>query len=420
MKAAILAAILRHRLAPEFEFAPAIDQPVIASGSGNGLSSFATATAYPFKRMTSGDNSTNVDTANDPRYRYPGIPAGYLIPSSANNVRVLPGGYLDWQFEFVTSSKCVGIVRLSSTANAVMQIIVNGKPLAAENITWGGTANVPVWLTMDFPDRRPRKIKIIMGATHQLYAPLFEADYPPVKAASAGRVLAVISDSFAGGSGVPPTGATKLDTWPQWTARALGFEHCCNMGIGGTGWVNAGPSTVYGGPRLTALLDLAPDAVIFAGSRNDPAASSVTTAIQTALDTVLAAIPANRVFVTGTFTALSQNPFIRDGAVSRGVSFIDMTDGFQAGDIGGDGVHPTYAGAVALRNRFIPRLLAAGCVPQEAAPDPTLAGLVGSGDALTWEQPGLYGLSDGVTYPLEWSDTPAYKVRVSDMTWQNT
>lgn len=55
-----------------------------------------------------------------------------------------------------------------------------------------------------------------------------------------------------------------------------------------------------------------------------------------------------------------------------------------------------------------------------APPEPPLAGLVGSGDALTWEQPGLYGLSDGVTYPLEWSDTPAYKVRVSDMTWQNT
>ena len=51
---------------------------------------------------------------------------------------------------------------------------------------------------------------------------------------------------------------------------------------------------------------------------------------------------------------------------------------------------------------------------------PPLAGLVGSGDALTWEQPGLYGLSDGVTYPLEWMETPAYKVRVSDMTWQNT
>lgn len=55
-----------------------------------------------------------------------------------------------------------------------------------------------------------------------------------------------------------------------------------------------------------------------------------------------------------------------------------------------------------------------------APPEPPLAGLVGSGDALTWEQPGLYGLSDGVTYPLEWSDTPAHKVRVSDMTWQNT
>ena len=51
---------------------------------------------------------------------------------------------------------------------------------------------------------------------------------------------------------------------------------------------------------------------------------------------------------------------------------------------------------------------------------PPLAGLVGSGDALTWEQPGLYGLSDGVTYPFEWMETPAYKVRVSDMTWQNT
>lgn len=62
-------------------------------------------------------------------------------------------------------------------------------------------------------------------------------------------------------------------------------------------------------------------------------------------------------------TALSQNAPVQAGAASRGVTFIDMQDGFQAGDIGVDGVHPTYDGAVALRNRIVPRLRAAGCVP---------------------------------------------------------
>lgn len=356
---------------PALEYAPAIDQPIITSGAGS--PSFATQTQTPFLRLTPGDNTTGVDVVNDPCYAFPGMPAGLLVPNVSFNTRCsmpnIPGGNSqgrtwDWQLETVTSSKFIGVRWVTNVTKARIVVVVNGKPVSSAveiTATNGGVSH----FKLEFPDNRERRVKMIWGGGSSTFAPEFEAAYPPVRPATTGKTLLTIGDSLSAGAGAPPTGATYIDTWPHWTAMALGFDHCCNASIGGTGWVWTNQPGVghYGGGRLAPALSLAPDAVVFAGSRNDSASAAITAAVEAALDATLASVAAGRIFVTGTFTTLSQNAYVQAGAASRSVAFVDMQDGFQAGDIGGDNVHPTYDGAVNLRNRLIPRLRAAGCVP---------------------------------------------------------
>jgi hypothetical protein len=356
-------------------YAPAIDQPIITSGSGLlSASAFSTQTSHTFKRI--GDNTTAVDMANDTKFRYPGVPDGTLGPGTTNSLVIgtlMPGGTAqarrwDTQFEFVTSSKYVGMDWLTSSTVPRMIVVVNGKWISP-SFTTTGVAGNNSYVLFEFPDRSSRKIKIITsGGGSQIRSIWTESANPPVKAASAGTLLVVDGDSMSAGSGTPPDYASAFDAWPQATATILGFDHCCNASIGGTKWVASGAGDVavshFGGGRLTTALTLTPDAFVYAGSRNDSAVDqtaldAITSAVETALD----ATTVTKKFVMGTFTVLSQNAAVQAGAEAKSVPFVNMTYGLQASDIGVDGVHPTYQGAVNLRNRIVPALRSAGCVP---------------------------------------------------------
>lgn len=354
--------------------APAIDQPIITSGAGG--VSFATQTQHFAKRI--GDNTTNVDTDGDTKFRYPGCPAGSLVPA-AINARfvggVMPGGVAqarrwDAQVEMMTTSKFVGMVHTPPGTPARLLLVVNGKWVSAETITLSAAAGSTSFVLLEFPDNRPRRIKFVFNGAIQVQRFETEASYPPVRPTGFDKTLAAIGDSLSAGSGNPPTGANSLDTWPQAVATLLGFDHCCNASIGGTKWVAGGAGDVaishFGGDRLPMTLTLGPNAIVFAGSRNDTASvqadlDAITAAVQAAI--VATSMADSRIFVAGTFTVLPQDPAVHAGALAEGATFIGMTDGLQPGDIGADTVHPTYAGAVALRNRFAPRLRAAGCAP---------------------------------------------------------
>lgn len=359
---------------PENGFAPAIDQPIVTHGDGS-PTTFPTLTQHRPLRLVPDDNTSYVDQVGDPKFGYPGTPPGVVKPRAGANARIetlyMPGGTAqgrrwDLTIETVTSSRFVGLSWTTGPAYPPFLVFVNGRPISAA-INGSATANAAKFIRLEFPDNRPRKIKVILGG-HSLDHISTEAAYPPVRPASAGTTLAVIGDSLSAGAGSPPTGATAFDTWPQFAALMLGFDHCCNASIGGTRWVQAGADDValsyFGGGRLPLVLSMAPSALIFAGSRNDNAVdATIQASAETALTDALAVMSPDRIFVAGTFTALRQNAPVRAAALARGVHFIDMQDGFQAGDIGVDGVHPTYDGAVALRNRIVPRLRAAGCVP---------------------------------------------------------
>lgn len=353
--------------------APAIDTPIITGGPGS--AAFTGQASHSLKRI--GDNTTNVDLAGDTKFRYPGVPDNALVPNISINSRVnssrIPGGDAqarNWeiQIETVTSSKFYGLNYIAAPANTPFLVIVNGRVVngAAFVITTSGSAN---FLLLEFPDNRSRRVKLIFQGGNTVLNLLTETAYPPVRPTGNATVLLTIGDSLSAGSGGPPTGATAMDTWPHYAALMLGFDHCCNASIGGTRWVQTGSGDVaishFGGGRLTPALTTNPAAVAFAGSRNDSGANQAALdAITAAVGDALDATAVTKKFVMGTFTALTNvNLAVKAGADAKGIPFIDMTDGLQPEDIGADLVHPTYAGAVNLRNRIAPRLRTAGCNP---------------------------------------------------------
>jgi hypothetical protein len=354
--------------------APAVDQPVITSGAGAPV--FSTQTQHSPKRV--GDNTTLVDITGDTKFRYPGIPTGVLGPAAVNTriqTSVMPGGVAqgrrwDHQVELLTSSKFVAMVWVPTSASPRLLIVVNGRLVADPSFTVTATSGSTSNVLLEFPDNRPRRIKFITSGGHGILRFETEASYPPVRPTGNDKVLLDIGDSLTAGANTPPDGATFLDTWPQYVALMLGFDHCCNAGIGGTKWVQSGAGDVaishFGGDRLPLALTINPEAVIFAGSRNDSAADQAALdAITTAVGAALDATSVTKKFVMGTFTTLSQNAAVQAGADAKGVTFIDMQDGLQPEDLTNpvDVVHPTLQGAINLRNRMAPRLKAAGCVP---------------------------------------------------------
>lgn len=352
---------------PVLQFAPVNDQPIITGAAGTPV--FATQTPHTLKRL--GDDTTAVDIAGDPKFRYPGVPAGVLVPAPINArvvSSVLPGGVAqgrrwDHAIEFETQSKFVALVAQVTNASPRWLVSVNGKWIS-ESFTTAASAGATSHILMEFPDRAPRKIKIMTNGGSAVINLQTEAAHPPVRSVSPGKVLLTIGDSLSAGA----NGIDALQVWPQAIAAMLGFDHCCNASIGGTRWVQSGTGDVaishFGGDRLPLGLATSPEAVVFAGSRNDAASNQaqldqISAAVIAALD----AASVSKKFVMGTFTDLPQNAAVRSGAEARSVPFVNMTDGLLPEDISGDFVHPTLQGAINLRNRIAPRLFAAGCRP---------------------------------------------------------
>jgi len=332
---------------------------------------FATQTQHTLKRI--GDNTTNVDMAGDTKFRFPGVPDGCMVPAAINSrvqAPVMPGGISqgrrwDWQVETVTSSKFFALSCVPSGATPEFLIVVNGKWISTAKTVVPMVSGSLGFLMLEFPDNRPRRIKIITQGACQILNFQTEAAYPPARPVGNDKVLLSVGDSLTVGA----NGVGSLETWPQGAAAMLGFDHCCNAAIGGTRWVQSGTGDVaishFGGDRLPLALTTANiAAAVFAGSRNDAGGNqaqldAITAAVGAAMDIT----PIAKRFIAGTFTVLPQNPAVQAGALAKGVTFIDMQDGLQPEDISNDAVHPTLQGAINLRNRFVPRLLAAGCVP---------------------------------------------------------
>jgi hypothetical protein len=101
-------------------------------------------------------------------------------------------------------------------------------------------------------------------------------------------------------------------------------------GIGGTGWTagtDGGASNAYN-TRLSAVLAMSPDILIFYGSQNDPQTDPYGTLQAAVASTLSAAAAVPKVFVVSTMLNgwLAANAAVKAATIAAGRRFIDMTD----------------------------------------------------------------------------------------------
>jgi lysophospholipase L1-like esterase len=180
------------------------------------------------------------------------------------------------------------------------------------------------------------------------------ADAQPPILGDTRPVLAVIGDSYSGGSAMGGTGEAG---WPALLAVAKGWS-LTNLSQGGTGFVAAGTGAPFAA-RLQALVAAHPGIVIVEGGHNDEQASVPGTeaAAYKFLTSVKKQLPSARLIVIGPIWPTDQPPaseleldaYLKSTAAQVGAQFIDpIADSWFGGTfgalIGVDGTHPTDAG----------------------------------------------------------------------------
>lgn len=162
--------------------------------------------------------------------------------------------------------------------------------------------------------------------------------------------VAILGDSYSVGAGL----ADRSKAWPTLAGRAEGWAtHVA--GVGGTGFVNAGPCGEQSfGQRLEDVLAVKPQILIIAGGVND--ADLAPSEVQTSASALLhltASVPTVIVVGPANAPAKSNLPAV-DAALAKAatangrkyVSALNWELEFQP-----DGLHPTEAGqAVYARN----------------------------------------------------------------------
>lgn len=204
--------------------------------------------------------------------------------------------------------------------------------------------------------------------------PAYESQYTEPPAAAKAIPVAVIGDSYTGGS---PEGGKDANGWPQiaegWlkgqgvdTAMRIGFE-------GGSGYVH--PGNQRGGvfaDQIPKVVNPDDRLVVVFGSRNDKGvpADQLTPAVHNTLTAARAAAPEAKLLVIGP-PWLTANPpaeilqardIVRSQAEAVGAVFVDpIAEGWfvdRPDLIGADGVHPNDAGHAYMADKIAPLIAA--------------------------------------------------------------
>lgn len=271
---------------------------------------------------------------------------------------------------FQTTAPWVGI-RLRSWAGHRYQIKVNGQYVTPKTGTPGPANGSIFWLRVNLP-AGGGTVKLT-HAGGQIYSIHVPTGHTATRVNPVGPRVAVIGDSYTGGSGAPPTGYTALSGWVQTMADILGWDDVIAGGIGGSGWIAKGAANANFEDRVPDIISWAPSVVVFAGGQND--ASQTNTNVGAAVSRTLAALraglPSATIITTGGFhvgspvdgspdpywtlqqnailnAAASYGPTIRttDRALFTGTGRAG-TPGTGNGEryIQSDWIHPTQAGA---------------------------------------------------------------------------
>jgi hypothetical protein len=323
--------------------------------------------------------STNgpVDMAGDPHFLYDGAPE--YAPVAANpgvfvKPGLLPGGdaqaaYYQSNVAFLTDRVDWVAVKLRCGATSTgLRVLVDRRWVSTELMRFTGlTAGGTSYLLLRFPSKRVREIAVVdSGSTLAFGGVIVPTGTTLTRPPENEFKVAALMDSYGGGAGAPPEGATRLETWINFLVRALeeylgvriSFR---NYGIGGTG--NIATTTPFS-TRMDAILAYAPDLLIPAGSQNDDNSS----AIRAAVDALGAkAGPIQKVIATGPVKGgyPSNNAQVKAGWEAAGRVFIDsMARWTSAADLGPDGQHLTFEGHIKQARGFLEAVLAAWFLPQ--------------------------------------------------------
>jgi hypothetical protein len=345
-----------------FAAPPANDTPTITwtQSSATTIPGGST-TGYNVTRT--GGAGTPADIQNDPIFRFDGmlsLPADSADPNNYVRTPLLTGGtsqaarYL-LRFGVTTSSTQYVEFRLRALATAVkFRIIVNGKWVTEQLDTRTSVTGSPYQLLLTFPNAAVRTVWVEMdGGDASLGQARVTSGASLTKAAAPTLRVAVVGDSYVGGSGSPTDGARRLETSLRFVAHLMGADSFFNFGIGGTGWVNGAGSGSNYGTRLADVVACNPHIVIVLGSRNDGSDPGIEAAATASLG-ALSSIPS--VYVTGPSTSgyTSANTQVKAAAIANGRPFFDGVAGnwITGSDLGTDGVHPTYAGHKKIADGF--------------------------------------------------------------------
>lgn len=379
--------------------APASDVPVITFSAlaASAVSTIANSPGWlREKRVGVAENvpgasqtsTADLDIDGSTRFRFPGVPSAVGTTSNAPQyvaTPLKPGGapqaaYWLFNLEFVLEGSNEVEIRLNAplTSPTFGMVLVNGRRIQDTTIVATGMSGGYA-AKLTFPTVERRVIKIIGLNNNQ-------GRFGGVATGPGGLVrktprtitrrIAVIGDSFTNGAGTPPDGARANETYIWRLAMLMGADEVVQAGIGGTGWVTqvgALPESVFGG-RIAAVLAMDPDVLIFSGGRNDANSTEVKAAVDAAL-AATTSVPERWVIATTTATQTVVFSQMQAGAFEAGVPFVDVDR--EALEIGSDGIHPTFAGHVALANQVYTIMNNGGSDPGggDPLPDPIPAEL---------------------------------------------
>lgn len=173
-------------------------------------------------------------------------------------------------------------------------VFVNGRPVTATSQTIVTTASTNVYVKLTFPSAAKRRIEFFMGglgswygATTSLSDSVFPAPRKPV--------VAFVGDSFYAGNG----GSDLLSCADFLISRQLGVE-CYSVSFGGTGYVNAGTSSVFGSStRLASIVAGNPELIVIQGSVNDDGQSGIQAAASAMYSSLATQLPKAKLIVLG-------------------------------------------------------------------------------------------------------------------------
>ncbi|HEY5668031.1 MAG TPA: SGNH/GDSL hydrolase family protein, partial [Candidatus Saccharimonadales bacterium] len=201
-----------------------------------------------------------------------------------------------WAVEFMADATTVQIhVRNVSGSGAMVE--VDGQPVSASLIAYPATDGNVGFIKLAFGSRAVRRIRleaaqnggfagVSVGPTETIWKPT-----------DSGGRLVIAGDSITAQTGaVLPNGGMAIEA-----AKNLGFSDCWEVGISGTGWINAGSygSTIACTQRIADVVAANPDLLILPTSSNDTAGSPLTTAMLAGFQAYRSALPKVPIIVMG-------------------------------------------------------------------------------------------------------------------------